>query len=88
MTAHNSRWAADPFGGCQQQSSPEENTGGRGNTSASRQPELAFARYCYYQYCMLNGKAGGQKKNLVLRNVDCKIQRGGGVNEGSVECQE
>jgi len=40
---------------------------------------LAFTRYCYYQYCMLNDEAGGQGKTHILRNVDCKIQRGGGA---------
>jgi len=38
---------------------------------------LAFIRYFYYQYCMLNGKTGEPGGNCILRNIDRNIQRGG-----------
>ena len=50
-------------------------------------PRLAFTRYCYYQYFMLNGTPRGAGGNCILRNMDCKIQ-GGGCNKGGVKCQE
>jgi len=42
------------------------------------EPEpLAFTRYCYYQYCMLNGETWGPGGNRLLRNVDYTIHPGG-----------
>jgi len=38
---------------------------------------LAFPRYCYYQYCVLNGITGRPGGEHILRNIDCEIQRGG-----------
>jgi len=32
---------------------------------------LVFTRYCYYQYCMLNDKAGKPGGNRILRSIDC-----------------
>jgi len=40
---------------------------------------LALTRYCYSQYCVLNGKRGGAGGNHILRNIDCNTQRGGGA---------
>jgi len=40
---------------------------------------VAFTQYCRYQYCMLNGKAGGAGESHRMRNIDCKIQRGRGA---------
>ena len=38
---------------------------------------LAFTRYCYYQYCMWNGKTGEAGGSRILRNMYCNIERGG-----------
>jgi len=56
----------------------QEGRGGRaGRRRGSGDGVIGLHRYCYYQYCMLNGRTGGAGGNHILRDIDCKIQRGG-----------
>jgi len=52
---------------------------GFAQTSFDSTGSLAFARHCQYQCRVLNGTTGGGAVgNHMLRNIDCKLQRGGG----------
>jgi len=42
---------------------------------------MALARYSHDQYCTLNGQTGEAGGNHLLRNIDCKIQQGGAIQE-------
>jgi len=50
------------------------------DTCAQHQPrDLAFTRYCCYQYCMVYGmQTGGRKGNLILSNNCAIVSHQGG----------
>ena len=44
----------------------------------SERSDLAFTRYCYYQYCMLNNKTGGRGETVYCAILISKYNGGGG----------